>query len=65
MNRIGENIMEILKYNKESADMIASKLLGRKNADERRLQSVVDDILKNIREKGDEALFEYTERRNR
>lgn len=54
--------MEILKYNKESADIIASKLLGRKNADERRLQSVVDDILKNIREKGDEALFEYTEK---
>ncbi len=38
---------------------IKERLLGRSEADTAPQQAVVDEILKNVKERGDEALFEY------
>lgn len=54
--------MEIIKYGEESGKWLAEKLLNRSAQGKSNVQEIVDGIIKDIRERGDEALFEYTKK---
>ena len=54
--------MKIVKLTSDSIAEIQSALLKRSPAQYTEYESTVNDILANIRENGDKALFEYTEK---
>lgn len=54
--------MRIVQLTEETRADIQSRLLKRNPANYKEQQGAVDEILKNVREKGDEALFGYTEK---
>ena len=54
--------MRIVQLNKESMSNILTNLLKRNPGQYTEYESVVSDIIANVREKGDEAVFEYTQK---
>lgn len=54
--------MEIIRYDGEKGKELVKRLLNRSKQDEGKFQSAVDEILKNVKEKGDKAVFEYTKK---
>lgn len=54
--------MEILKLTKETKEALMKDLLKRSPDDYGTYEDTVKEIVKNIHEKGDEALFSYTEK---
>ena len=54
--------MRIVELNEDSVKDILANLIKRSPAQFTEQEQAVNDILQNIREKGDEALFEYTAR---
>lgn len=53
-------MINIIKYNDEQGKKLVDALLSRSQLEYGNVQSVVDDIIANIKAKGNEALFEYT-----
>lgn len=54
--------MRIVELNDDTRKDILTNLLKRNPGQYREYEETVNDILSNVRERGDEALFEYTER---
>lgn len=54
--------MRIVQLNKESMSNILTNLLKRNPGQYTEYESVVSDIIANVRERGDEAVFEYTQK---
>ena len=52
--------MKIVKLNEDSIKDILDNLLKRSPNNYKEQEQIVNDILANIRENGDSALFEYT-----
>lgn len=55
-------MIQIINYGTAEGNNIVKQILGRSQLDYGNVQETVDEILLNIRKKGDEALFEYTEK---
>ncbi len=54
--------MEIIKYDSEQGKQLFNRLLNRSKQNEGKFQETVDEILKNIKQNGDKAVFEYTKK---
>ncbi|MCD7904398.1 MAG: histidinol dehydrogenase [Clostridiales bacterium] len=54
--------MEIIRYDDKNGKKLTERLLNRSKQNEGNVQEIVDGILKDVREKGDRALFEYTKK---
>ena len=59
-NRPEERNMRIVKVNKDSIANILSDLLKRSPTNYGDFQDKVDAIIKNVRDNGDKAVFDYT-----
>lgn len=53
-------MINVIKYNDEQGKRLVDVLLSRSQLEYGNVQSVVDDIIANIKANGDKALFEYT-----
>lgn len=53
-------MINVIKYNDEQGKKLVDALLSRSQLEYGNVQSVVDDIIANIKANGDKALFEYT-----
>ncbi len=54
--------MEIIKYDSEQGKQLFNRLLNRSKQNEGKFQETVDEILKNIKQNGNKAVFEYTKK---
>ena len=57
--------MQILELSEEVFGSILTNMLKRSPDSYPREESIVADIIKNVRERGDEAVFEYTKNSTR
>ncbi|MCD8158238.1 MAG: histidinol dehydrogenase [Clostridiales bacterium] len=54
--------MEIIRYDDENGKKLAERLLNRSKQEEGSYQETVNEILKNVKENGNKAVFEYTKK---
>ncbi|MBQ7265602.1 MAG: histidinol dehydrogenase [Firmicutes bacterium] len=54
--------MKIINYEDKKSKELVKKILSRSTLENKAIQEKVDDIIKNVKERGDEAVFEYTEK---
>jgi len=53
-------MLSIIRYNQDDGKNIIKKLLERNNFEYGNVQNIVNEIILNVKKKGDNALFEYT-----
>ena len=54
--------MKILRLNKDTERLLADELKKRSPGRMKKYEEAVDEIISNVRENGDKAVFEYTKR---
>ncbi|MCD7777504.1 MAG: histidinol dehydrogenase, partial [Clostridiales bacterium] len=54
--------MEIIRYDDENGKKLAERLLNRSKQEEGSYQETVNEILKNVKENGNKAVFDYTKK---
>ncbi len=55
-------MIEIVKYGSETGDKLTEKLLSRSKLDYKEVQKTVDEIIENVKNNGDKAVFEYSKK---
>jgi len=55
-------MIPVIKYNTEEGNNIVKQILSRSQIENANVQEIVDSILLNVKENGDKAIFEYTEK---
>lgn len=55
-------MLSIIDYNKDNCKNIVEQILNRTQIENQSVQSTVNEIIKQVKENGDKALFDYTEK---
>ena len=55
-------MIPVIRYNTPDGEKIVKQILSRSQIENKNVQEIVDSILANVKENGDKAIFEYTEK---
>ena len=55
-------MIPVIRYNTPDGEKIVKQILSRSQIENKNVQEIVDSILANVKENGDKAVFEYTEK---
>lgn len=55
-------MIPVIRYNTPDGEKIVKQILSRSQIENKNVQEIVDSILANVKENGDRAIFEYTEK---
>ena len=55
-------MIPVIRYNTPDGEKIVKQILSRSKIENKNVQEIVDSILANVKENGDKAIFEYTEK---
>lgn len=55
-------MIPVIRYNTPDGEKIVKQILSRSQIENKNVQKIVDSILANVKENGDKAIFEYTEK---